>query len=225
MKVESNRHNPPRAGVEVPLNCAPFRLCGPGELPPRTRSMSAPEGVGDRLRAVAFAELQAREAFDWAARTFREASHDLRGAWLALARAEDKHLGWLLSRMAELGVQADERPVSLDLWRTLTACTSAREFAVFMAAAEERGRVAGERFREGIRAVDPVTAELFGKIAEEEISHIELAKRHFDFDPSLRAEQQVGRQRPLKDGHGAPMNRESGQQEQHDYRSTNRIPS
>ncbi|MCC7440960.1 MAG: DUF455 family protein [Bdellovibrionales bacterium] len=173
---------------------SPFRICAVGELPPRTRAVSSPEGVGDRLRAVAFAELQAREAFDWAADTLHDASDTVRGAWRNLARAEDKHLSWLLARMAELGVSVSERPVSTDLWQTLTRCRTAREFAVFMAAAEDRGRAAGERLRDALRAHDPVSAELFGKIALEEVSHIELATRFFGFDPALRPEEQTEEQ-------------------------------
>ncbi len=48
-----------------------------------------------------------------------------------------------------------------------------------MASAEERGRRAGERFHQALLKKDPITAGIFGKIAEEEVSHIELARKHY----------------------------------------------
>jgi uncharacterized ferritin-like protein (DUF455 family) len=158
----------------------PFSLCTPGERPPRTREISSREGVADRLRAAAFAEIQAREAFLWAAKRFEaEAPAGLCAAWRGLAREEDKHLGWLLARLAELGFRPDERPVSDYLWQSFMQCGSAEEFARFMASAEDRGRIAGERFFEALQVTDPVSAEIFRKIAAEEIAHIRLAERFF----------------------------------------------
>lgn len=159
---------------------APFALCAPGERPPRTREISSPEGVADRLRAAAFAEIQAREAFLWAASTFEaEAPAGLCAAWRGLAREEDKHLGWLLGRLSELGFLPNERPVSDYLWQSFMQCRSAEEFARFMANAEDRGRIAGERFYQALQVTDPISAEIFRKIAAEEIAHIRLAERFF----------------------------------------------
>jgi uncharacterized ferritin-like protein (DUF455 family) len=135
--------------------------------------------VGDRLRAAAFAELQAREAFDWAAGTFSDAPESLRKCWRGLALAEERHLGWLLKRMTELGIDVAERRVSDQLWLSLTSCQSAKEFALYMASAEERGRKAGVRFHKAMLKHDPVTAQIFGKIAEEEVEHIQLAIRYY----------------------------------------------
>ncbi|MGZ3688264.1 MAG: DUF455 family protein, partial [Bdellovibrionota bacterium] len=131
------------------------------------------------IRAAAFAEIQAREAFLWAASQFEDASEDLRQAWRILARAEQKHLDWLLQRLSELGYTPSERLVSDQLWHSLTSCKTARDFALFMANAEERGRQAGERFHQALLRKDPTSAEIFGKIAAEEVSHIELAHRFF----------------------------------------------
>jgi uncharacterized ferritin-like protein (DUF455 family) len=161
------------------MNWAPFRLAPNGEHGDVPRSLNGRDGVGDRLRAAAFAEIQAREAFLWAASHLEDASEDLRRAWRNLASAEQKHLDWLLTRMKELQFEVDERKVSDHLWVSLTSCKTAREFALYMASAEERGRRAGERFHRELLSSDPVTATIFGKIAEEEISHIELAQRFF----------------------------------------------
>jgi len=158
---------------------SPFRICGPDERPLYSRDLHTLEGVGDRLRTAAFAEIQAREAFLWAAEVFPDASDDLKRSWKNLAHAEQKHLTWLLTRMNELGLDVAERPMGLGLWHSLMKCTTAREFAIYIANAEERGRKAGVKFEQSLREADPVSAEIFGKIAEEEIAHIELALKYF----------------------------------------------
>lgn len=161
---------------------APFRVAPRGQRGDAPRSIDTVEGIGDRLRAAAFAELQAREAFFWAADAFSEASPALRTAWRGLGQAEDRHLSWLLGRMEELGLDVQGRVVSDQLWVSLRSCETARDFAFFMASAEERGRRAGERFHQAMLKGDPITATIFGKIAREEIEHIALASRHFGYE-------------------------------------------
>ena len=104
---------------------------------------------------------------------------DLKQAWRQLSKAEDRHLRWLLQRMQELQVDIQGRKVSDQLWLSLTSCTTAMEFARYMASAEERGRKAGVRFHQALSTSDSITAEIFGKIAEEEVSHIALAEKFF----------------------------------------------
>ncbi len=147
--------------------------------PPKTRDIETVEGIGDRLRSAAFAEIQARDAFLWAAHTFSDAPFQLKNAWQGLARAENKHLNQLLSRMEDLGQKIEERAVSDRLWKSLTTAKDAESFALYMAAAEERGRQAGERFQKLMAEIDPISSELFGKIAKEEVEHIELAAQFF----------------------------------------------
>jgi len=161
---------------EAQVNWLPFRPCAPGEKAPYPRSLQTPEGLGDRLRFVAFAEKQAMEAFRLAAVSFTDATPVQQAAWLRLADEEAKHLSWLLRRMEELGVDAGERPQSLALWNSFDRCEGAEQFAGFMANAEERGRIAGEQFFETLKSTDPVTAEIFRKIAEEEVEHIRIAE-------------------------------------------------
>lgn len=159
---------------------SPFKLCGLNERPIQPRSLQCKEGVADRLRVAAFAEIQAREAFRWAAKAFSEsAPPGLCQAWLELALAEDKHLNWLLNRMIELAEPVDARAVSDHLWQSFARCKTAQEFAAYMANSEERGRIAGEKFYLGLKEIDPISAEIFGKIAEEEREHIALAQRFF----------------------------------------------
>ena len=165
----------------------PFKVLPSGERPPAPRSARTVEGVGDRLRAAAFAEVQARAAFLWAAEHLAGAPPDLRRSWRALASEEEKHLGWLLQRMEQLGIEVSDRPVSDQLWHSLVACKSPRRFAVWMAGAEERGRAAGERLGQQLAQDDPESARLFARIAQEEKAHIALAARFF---PEAKASDQ-----------------------------------
>lgn len=157
----------------------PFRVCGALERPPAPRGLATPGGVGDRLRTAAFAELQAREAFAWAAASYADASEGLRRAWEGLAEAEHRHLLMILARMRTLGTALEERPVSDALWRSLTSCPDAPSFAGWMRTAEERGRVAEERFAERLARSDPETARMFAEIAREEAAHLLVADRWF----------------------------------------------
>lgn len=169
------------------LDWSPFELTGPGERLPDTRDIHTIAGIGDRLRTAAFAELQAREAFLWAAERFEDAPETLREAWRFLSREEDKHLKWLFGRMEALGIDVKERKVSNVLWKSLMTCRTGKEFATFIATAEERGRKAGVRFREAMSKTDPESAQVFGKIAEEEVTHIEIATSHYGEEILLRA--------------------------------------
>ncbi|MDE2491142.1 MAG: DUF455 family protein [Elusimicrobia bacterium] len=159
------------------MDWSPFAVCAPDELPPAPRAISTREGLGDRLRTAAFAERQAREAFRWAAEVLADAPPELRGLWRRLADDEDRHLQLILGRMAELGVGVAERPVSDRLWQSLRACKTTREFSAYMKTAEERGRAAEESFRRKLATCDPVTAALFGLIADDEAEHVALGER------------------------------------------------
>jgi uncharacterized ferritin-like protein (DUF455 family) len=161
------------------MNWEPFDVIQSGGFNEPPRPLGTKEGLEDRLRSAAFAEIQAREAFLWAAEKFTDAPFELREAWKKLAIEEDKHMNWLLNRMIELELNVKSRKVTLRLWHSFMACQTAKEFAVYMASAEERGRKAGERFYISLKNEDPVSAEIFRKIAEEEKEHIALAERFF----------------------------------------------
>lgn len=166
----------------------PFFMLPREERPAPPRPIETKDGIGDRLRAAAFAEIQAYYAFLWAADAFSDAPESLRTAWRGLALAEEKHLGWLLQRLEEIGIGVRERGVSDWLWQSLIACKSAREFAVFMASAEERGRRAGARFEQAMIKVDPHSAKIFGQIAREEVEHIQLALTYFPEETRAQVE-------------------------------------
>lgn len=160
-------------------NWAPFRVETESRVAPRALSYGDIEGIADRLRAAAFAELQAEAAFLWAADRFTDAPEELRTRWRELAAEERKHLGWLLGRLETLGRTVDEVAVHDRLWYSLVESKDAREFSILMAGAEDRGRKAGERFEQKMREFDPESARIFGQIALEERAHIELARKYF----------------------------------------------
>jgi uncharacterized ferritin-like protein (DUF455 family) len=156
-----------------------FELAPAGAHGDAPRSIKTLEGVGDRLRAAAFAELQAREAFLWAAERFEEASTELKQEWRRLAASEQQHLDWLLGRMKALGIPLAGRKVSEHLWYSLMSCETARDFSIYIAAAELRGLRAGERFHLALKETDPETAEIFRRIAAEEVDHVALVENFF----------------------------------------------
>lgn len=158
------------------MDWAPFRVAAPDDKVPGPRGITTPEGLGDRLRTAAFAERQATEAFAWAAERFTDAPEAKRRVWRELAAEERRHMDMLLKRMAELGVRVDERPVSDGLWRALTRCKDAAEFAAYMRRAEERGRDAELSFQRSLAGRDDVTAAIFAEIAADEERHIASAE-------------------------------------------------
>lgn len=168
---------------------APFQVIecsATGEKPaplPKPRAVHTREGMGDRMRSAAFAERQAVLAFSWAAENFVDAPKELRDDWRNLAKDEARHCELILNRMMELGILVDERPVNSRLLLSLTSCETAEKFTHFIANSEERGRQAGILFANAVQEYDPVTAEIFRKICDEEVDHISLALKFFPRAP------------------------------------------
>ena len=146
-------------------------------IAPRVRPLQTTEGLGDRLRLIAFAERQAHYAFLEAAERFIDAPEELTTAWKWVALEESKHESWLLKRLEELGQDVAGVPVSLILYHSFAQCQTARDFAFYIADAEERGRVGAERFAEVLKTRDSETARIFAQIALEEREHIALVGR------------------------------------------------
>ncbi len=166
-------------GTYDPPMWSPYTI---GTAPKKMRPLTTKEGLGDRLRLIAFAERQAFHAFNHAAAHFTDAPEGLREAWRWVALEEAKHESWLLTRLGDLGLEVGAVPVSLDLYHSLMRCEGAREFALYVSNAEERGRVGAEKFAQVLAQVDPVSAAMFKKIAEEEVEHIRLVDRFFPAD-------------------------------------------
>lgn len=151
-------------------------------IPQKIRSLNTIEGLGDRLRLVAFAERQAFHAFNEATERFQDAPRELRDAWKWVALEEAKHESWLLKRLEEIGQDVASTPVSLNLYHSLQKCVTPKEFALYVSDAEERGRVGAEKFAEVLKVKDPVTAQIFAQIALEERRHIALVDTFFSGD-------------------------------------------
>lgn len=145
--------------------------------------MDTDGGLADRMRTAAFAEKQAIHAFGWASEKFHDVPDALRESWLALIPEEEKHYRLIVERMAELGFELDERPVSLGLWHSLEECTTGREFCLRIAAAEERGRRAGVLLSRHLAKSDPATAAVFQEIVDDEVAHVALAETYFGWKP------------------------------------------
>lgn len=144
--------------------------------PDAIRALTAPGGVEDRLRVVAFAELQARDAFRWGAARFPEAPAEWREAWLRFAEVEDRHAQMLLDRMGALGLDAGTRAVSDKLTRLCHLAEDAVTFLFLISSAEERGMEAGFTLGQQMKTVDAESAAVFDQIAHEEVEHVEMAK-------------------------------------------------
>jgi uncharacterized ferritin-like protein (DUF455 family) len=148
-------------------------------VPAKMRPLHTTEGLGDRLRLIAFAERQAFHGFNEAIKKFPDAPEGLLDAWKWVALEESKHESWLLKRLEEIGQNVSDVPVSLNLYYSLQQCQSARDFALYISDAEERGRVGAEKFAEVLAVKDPKTAQMFHQIALEERAHIALVDKFF----------------------------------------------
>lgn len=156
-------------------NWHPFRVTS--GKPDAIRGLTAPVGVTDRLRLVAFAELQARDMFRYGAARFAgQVPEEWRSTWMRFAEVEDRHAQLLLNRMAELNAEPGARTVSDKLTRL---CLKAEEpilFLFLLASAEERGMEAGVILGEQMKKVDAESAGIFALIAEEEVEHVQMAR-------------------------------------------------
>lgn len=151
--------------------------------PEKMRALHSEHGVGDRLRAVAFAEIQARDGFLWGANFFTTAPKQWRTAWLRFAEMEDQHAQLLLDRAAALGVSLGERAVSDSLLKMFHKADRPEVFYYSISTAEQRGMEVGLSMIEPMKEVDPVSAAIFERCALEEEEHIATASKHLhDFD-------------------------------------------
>ena len=145
--------------------------------PDGVRPLGAVGGVEDRLRLVAFAELQARDLFRYGAERFSaSALPGWRETWLRFAEVEDRHAQLLLSRMHELGFAPGARTVSDKLSRLCRATDDVVLFLFLLSSAEERGMEAGVILGEQMQKVDATSAALFAQIAREEVEHVDAAR-------------------------------------------------
>lgn len=165
------------------MSWEPFVLAPPDEKAPFPKPMSHREGLGDRLRIAAFAELQAVRAFGWATENFADVSPKVIEGWQLQIPEEKFHFRLIMERMAHLGVHAHQKPVSASLSESLYACQTGREFAVKIATAEHKGRLAALKMAAYLENRDPVTAQVFLRIAHDELAHVQLVIDNFNWQP------------------------------------------
>lgn len=152
----------------------PFKIAAKAEL---VRPMTGLGGVEDRLRIVAFAELQARDAFRYGAERFPDIPAAWREDWLRFADVENRHAQMLLNRMHELGFAIGARAVNDKLTRLCRAATDAETFLFLLGSAEERGMEAGQILGKQMSAVDAISAQIFAQIAAEEVEHVASSQK------------------------------------------------
>ena len=165
------------------MSWEPFVLAAPNETAPFPMPISHPEGLGDRLRIAAFAELQAVRAFGWAAEHFTDVSAEVIAGWQIQIPEEKFHFRLIMERMSYLGVHAGQKPVSVSLSEKLYTCQTGRDFAIEIATAEHRGRLAALKMASYLENRDPVTARVFLRIAQDELAHLQLVIDNFDWTP------------------------------------------
>jgi uncharacterized ferritin-like protein (DUF455 family) len=140
------------------------------------RPLNGPEGVADRLRLVAFAEVQARDAFFWGAEHFAgQIPEDWRSTWIRFAEVEERHANLLLQRLVDIGGDVGARAVSDKLSRLCRAAEDPIHFLFLLSSAEERGMESGLLLGKQMESVDAISAKIFQQIAEEEVEHVEAA--------------------------------------------------
>lgn len=157
----------------------PFKMRPEGQpdKPEQIRELKAVEGVADRLRLVAFAEVQARDIFRYGAEKFKDiAPANWIEEWHRFAEVEERHAQMLLNRMSEIGADPGARFVSDKLWRLCKLAEDPILFLFLLSSAEERGMEAGFILGEQMKAVDPTSAAVFAQIASEEVEHVDFAK-------------------------------------------------
>jgi uncharacterized ferritin-like protein (DUF455 family) len=168
------------------MSWEPFVLTPPDQPPPVPQPISHRDGLGDRLRIAAFAELQAVLAFSWAAEHFKDVPLSLIEGWQRQIPEEKLHFRLLMERMSNLGVRPEQKAVSARLSEKLYTCESGKQFAIEIATAEHKGRLAALRIAEYLQDRDSVTTSVFLRIAYDEVSHIQLVTDHFDWRPHSR---------------------------------------
>ena len=166
------------------MSWEPFVLATPKQKAPFPDPISHPEGLGDRLRIAAFAELQAARAFSWAAEHFSDVSEAVVAGWQRQIPEEKLHFRLIMERMNNLGVHPQQKPVSAQLSENLYTCATGRDFAITIATAEHKGRLAALKMASFLEHRDPITAQVFLRIAHDEIAHIQLVTDNFGWRPA-----------------------------------------
>ena len=153
---------------------------------PRRRITQSPSGRIALIHAIAHIELNAIDlALDMACRfTSHRLPRDFYVDWLSVADDEARHFLMLTSRLAELDATYGDLPAHDGLWQA--AHETARDFLARLAIAplvlEARGLDVTPAMIEKLRGVDDdATADALEIIMNDEIGHVAIGKKWFDY--------------------------------------------
>jgi len=187
----------------------PARPARPVLLPPRDmprrRNFGSPAGRVALLHALAHIELNAIDlAWDLVARFGDPAlPRAFFADWLGVAAEEAEHFALLAARLGALGAAYGDLPAHDGLWEAAaaTAHDPVGRLAVVPLVLEARGLdVTPEMMRRLERAGDPGSAAVLARIYEDEVGHVAVGVRWFEFlcrerrqDPEATFHDQVRR--------------------------------
>ncbi len=172
------------------------RLLFPRDLPKRKISAAA-QGRIALLHALAHIELNAIDlAWDMVARFSSErlprAFYD---DWVRVADEESKHFALLAERLAEMESRYGALPAHDGLWAAAESTTHdlLARLAVVPLVLEARGLDVTPAMIARLRVVgDGASADILEIIYRDEIGHVAVGKRWFDFEAQRRGEDPVG---------------------------------
>ena len=143
------------------------------------------------LHAIAHIELNAVDlAWDLVARFTEPAlPRSFIDSWISVASDEARHFSMLSARLQELGAAYGDFPAHDGLWEAamVTAHDLVARLAVVPLVLEVRGLDVTPMMIERLRrAGDDPSADILARIYEEEIGHVGIGRRWFDFACSAR---------------------------------------
>ncbi len=160
-------------------------LMAPGEVP-RRKINAGVKGRVALLHAIAHIEFNAIDlAFDMVARfADRALPYDFAADWVRVGGEEAKHFGLIADRLAELDAGYGDLAAHEGLWQAAqaTAHDLAARLAVVPLVLEARGLDVTPAMIGKLRgAGDAASAEVLEVIYRDEIGHVAVGKRWFDF--------------------------------------------
>jgi len=168
----------------------PARLVKPALLPPRSvprrRITAGPAGRIALLHAIAHIELNAIDlALDVACRFVEQnLPKDFYSDWLGVADDESRHFLMLSDRLAQMGAAYGDLPAHDGLWQAADATKDdlLARLAIAPLVLEARGLDVTPAMIEKLTNVgDPDSAAALGIIMTDEVGHVAIGKRWFDY--------------------------------------------
>jgi uncharacterized ferritin-like protein (DUF455 family) len=146
---------------------------------PPVAGMRDPHQRARILHALANHELQAIELFAWALLAFPDAPLLFRRGLAAILGEEQSHMRLYMGRLAALGHELGDFPVTAHFWNHLGQLSSPLGFVCVMGLTFENANLdfAQEYAAAALAAGDPETAAVLDRVHREEIRHVRFAWR------------------------------------------------